>query len=165
MYNKYLLVFIQVADAGSFNQASQRLFISPNAVMKQINHLEDQLGIKPFKRTNHGLELTSAGQLIYQDAKFIIRHSDQTLNKARQLANHEPVIIRIGSSLMRSGRTLIHLWHQVSASLPNMQVKVVPFEDEHAEYLSLVTHLGERVDVIAGIYPSDHFNDVGSEIP
>ena len=40
MYNSYLDTFICVADCGSFNKAAEQLFISPTAVMKQINALE-----------------------------------------------------------------------------------------------------------------------------
>lgn len=34
MYNKYLEVFIEVANTGSFSKAGEKLFISPTAVMK-----------------------------------------------------------------------------------------------------------------------------------
>ena len=44
MYNHQLDTFIVVADSGSFNKAAEALFISPPAVIKQINLLEDSLG-------------------------------------------------------------------------------------------------------------------------
>ena len=43
MFNHQLDTFIKVADSGSFNKASEELFVSPNAVMKQINLLENSL--------------------------------------------------------------------------------------------------------------------------
>lgn len=46
MYDRHLDTFIQVADSGSFLKASEKLFISANAVTKQINLLENDLGIK-----------------------------------------------------------------------------------------------------------------------
>ena len=39
MYNHQLDTFIVVADSGSFNKAAEALFISPPAVIKQINLL------------------------------------------------------------------------------------------------------------------------------
>lgn len=45
MYNHQLDTFIKVADSGSFNKASEELFVSPNAVMKQINLLENSLDL------------------------------------------------------------------------------------------------------------------------
>lgn len=55
MYNPQLTTFISVAESGSFTKAAEALFITPTAVMKQINALEERLGITLFGRTNHGL--------------------------------------------------------------------------------------------------------------
>lgn len=52
MYNHQLDTFIVVADSGSFNKAAEALFISPPAVIKQINLLEDSLGVRLFTRTS-----------------------------------------------------------------------------------------------------------------
>lgn len=43
MYNPQLETFIKVADAGSFNKAADELYITPTAVIKQINSLENHL--------------------------------------------------------------------------------------------------------------------------
>ena len=74
MYNPQLETFIRVADAGSFNKAAEESFITPTAVIKQINLLEDSLGVKLFDRTHRGLHLTKAGHSLYQDSKYIIQY-------------------------------------------------------------------------------------------
>lgn len=79
MYDKHLDSLIAVADQGSFSKAAQQLYISSNALIKQINLLEDKLGIVLFERTNHGVILTEAGRSIYHDAKKIIRLSNQAI--------------------------------------------------------------------------------------
>lgn len=61
MYDKHLDYFLLVADCGSFSKAAEKAFISPNAIIKQINLLESDLGITLFVRTNHGARLTDAG--------------------------------------------------------------------------------------------------------
>ena len=75
MYNPQLETFIKAADAGSFNKAVEELYITPTAVIKQINLLEESLGIKVFDRTHRGLILTKAGRSMYQDAKYIVQCS------------------------------------------------------------------------------------------
>lgn len=70
MYNPQLETFIQAADSGSFSKAAEKLFISQTAVTKQINLLEDNLGIKLFNRTHRGLTLTDAGKSLYSDANM-----------------------------------------------------------------------------------------------
>lgn len=43
MYDRHLDTFIQTADCGSFLKASEIMFISANAITKQINLLEERL--------------------------------------------------------------------------------------------------------------------------
>ena len=45
MYNPQLETFLRVADAGSFNKAAEESFITPTAVIKQINLLENSLDV------------------------------------------------------------------------------------------------------------------------
>ena len=81
MYDRHLDTFLQVADSGSFLKASEKLFISANAVTKQINLLESDLGVKLFRRSTQGQALTEAGKLIYAEAKKLNRHTNSVLKK------------------------------------------------------------------------------------
>ena len=67
MYNPLLDTFIAVADCKSFTKAAERLYISPTAVMKQMNNLENHLSVKLIDRTPAGVRLTPAGEVIYRD--------------------------------------------------------------------------------------------------
>ena len=58
MYNRYLKVFISVADCGSFSKAAEEMYISPNAVIKQINKYEEHLGFALFQRSHRGMMYT-----------------------------------------------------------------------------------------------------------
>ena len=78
MYNPQLDTFISVVEAGSFNKAAERLFISPPAVIKQVNLLEENLDLQLFIRTHRGLQLTQAGKSLYQDAKYISSNTAKT---------------------------------------------------------------------------------------
>lgn len=71
MYNPQLDTFLKVADAGSFNKAAEEMYITPTAVIKQINLLEGALNVKLFERTHRGLTLTLAGKSLYQDANTL----------------------------------------------------------------------------------------------
>lgn len=83
MYNPQLETFITVAESGSFAKAADKLYISPTAVIKQINILESNLDIKLFNRTHRGLTLTAAGKSLYSDAKYIICYSHESLERAK----------------------------------------------------------------------------------
>ena len=72
MYNHLLDTFILVADEKSINKASEKLFISPVSVMKQIRKLEEEFEVKLFYTTNKGCELSEDGIKFYKAAKDII---------------------------------------------------------------------------------------------
>lgn len=69
MYNSQLDTFIQVADEGSFSKAAQNMFISPTAVIKQINRLEGELGLKLFDRNENVIRI---GTSIMTPSQFLI---------------------------------------------------------------------------------------------
>lgn len=77
MYNPQLETFIVVADMGSFNKAARVLYITPSAVTKQINLLENDLGLQLFNRTHRGLTLTEAGKSLYKDAKYMDKSAEK----------------------------------------------------------------------------------------
>ncbi len=52
MYNPLLTAFVCAADCGSFTKAAEKLYLSPTAVMKQINTLESHLQLQLISRTN-----------------------------------------------------------------------------------------------------------------
>ena len=77
MHNAMLEVFVEVADRGSFTKAAETLYISSTAIMKQMNILEEHLGLQLLIRTPRGIHLTEAGKSIYKDADYIVIRYDK----------------------------------------------------------------------------------------
>ena len=109
LYNPQLETFLCVVEAGSFNKAAEKLYISPPAVIKQINLLESSLGLTLFERTHRGLILTKAGQSLYQDAKYIIQYCKDSVTRAKNAMQESENIIRIGTSPMTPAQVLVDL--------------------------------------------------------
>lgn len=110
MYNPQLETFLCVAECGSFNKAAEKLFISPPAVIKQINLLEENLDLQLFVRTHRGLQLTEAGKSLVQDAKYIIQYCKDSVTRAKNVMKKSEDIIRIGTSSMTPAQVLVDLW-------------------------------------------------------
>ncbi len=159
MYDRHLDTFIQVADCGSFLKASEKLYVSANAVTKQINLLENDLGIKLFQRSTQGLILTEAGKLIYTEAKKMIRHSHSVLQKAKELENQQEYVVRVGVSLMNPANILLEYWHKASAFYPNLRLEIVPFEDTVPAFNKVLNSLGEDIDLISCPYETNYWGD------
>ncbi|MBS0027522.1 LysR substrate-binding domain-containing protein [Chitinophaga sp. 22321] len=70
------LVFMEVAHHKSFSRASEALFISQPAVSTHIKGLEEQYRTKLFERKGLQIELTEAGQLLY-NRLLTVKHIQQ----------------------------------------------------------------------------------------
>lgn len=91
------------------------MFISPPAVIKQINLLEAELGMKLFERTHRGLKLTKAGVSLYKDAKYIIQYCKGSVIRAQNAMQECDNVIRIGTSPMTPAQILVELWPKIHA--------------------------------------------------
>ena len=154
MYNHMLDTFIAVADYGSFTKAAEYLYISPTAVMKQMNALENHLDIKLLERTSSGVRLTAAGSLIYQDAKFMIDYSKKSLASAKAAIHANDTTFCIGTSLLNPAKPFMDLWYRVNKDFPEHKLHLVPFEDNHEGILSEIEQLGEKFDFLIGVCDS-----------
>lgn len=109
MYNKHLDTFLMVSKTGSFSSAAEALYITPSAVIQQINSLEAELGAVLFNRTRKGVTLTEAGEYLftagsdYVEKGKYIKHQLAFLNAGKKT-------ITIGTSQDFKVRLLFDLW-------------------------------------------------------
>ena len=154
MYRYELKTFVAVVEQQSFTQAAEVLYLTPTAVMKQMNQLEVQLGIPLFERNRQGVKATESGKALYQEAKFIIEYADKALAKIRGKLKNGEETIRIGSSILNPCKAFMELWPRVSAQFPSFKISIVPFEDANQNILSVISGLGRHFDFFVGVCDS-----------
>ena len=59
-------IFVAVARHGSFAEAARRLGMTGSAVSKQVQRLENDLGVRLFHRTTRQLSLTDEGSFLFE---------------------------------------------------------------------------------------------------
>lgn len=153
MYNHQLDAFLKVAELGSFSKAAEAMFISSPAIIQQINLLEERCGFSLFFRSNHGVKLTPAGKSLYEDAKTLIRLSEDSLSKARLLAESAETTVRVGTSLLYKCRLLPEIWARISEERPELKIEILPMA-EHRNRVDSFSDLGVKYDLWEGIYGS-----------
>lgn len=152
MYNPQLETFLCVAESGSFNKAAEKLYISPPAVIKQINLLEGSLGLQLFVRTHRGLQLTEAGKSLVQDTKYIIQYCKDSVTRAKNAMQKSTDIIRIGTSPMTPAQVLVDLWPKLQEDCPNTKFQLVSFDNTPENVREILANLGQNIDAVAGIF-------------
>lgn len=165
MYDPALETFIAVADFGSFTKAAENLYISPTAVMKQMNTLENRLDLKLINRSSSGVTLTTAGKLIYRDAKFIIDYTKKSISEARNAAHAHDTTFCVGTSLLNPAKPFMDLWYRINQNFPDYKLHLVPFQDNHEGILSEIKKLGEKFDFLIGVCDSKAWLSLCSFLP
>lgn len=153
MYNHQLDAFIKVADMGSFGKAAEAMYISPPALIQQVNLLEERCGFKLFIRSNRGVSLTPAGKSLYKDAQTLICLSKEALNNARILAESSETTVRIATSLLYKCRLLPEIWARINEQRPELKIEILPMT-EYGRRENTFSELGSRYDMFEGIYGS-----------
>lgn len=72
---------ILASRCGSISDAANSLYLSKQAVKKQIDSLENELGITLFSRSSKGLELTPAGKMYIEGIEKLTDQHNQLVNR------------------------------------------------------------------------------------
>lgn len=154
MYNRQLETFVQVAEHGSFSKAAQAMYITPTAVIRQMNLFEKHLGVKLFNRTYRGLSLTEAGECVFEGARRIIAYSREVTQRACELdsMSSRPVL-RVGAAVMTPSSPILGLLSLIRERYPDIVVKLVSFESTPEEVRRIFADFDAAgIDVLAGIF-------------
>lgn len=146
--NDQLYTFTIVVETGSFSQAAEKLFVSIPAVIKQINTLEGKLGFPLLIRSHQGVSVTPAGRLMYNEAKLLLSHFQESVTAARALSQPAPKLFRIGTSIFKPYQPFMSLWEKLRPAFPGYALQITPFDDDHNTVTSLVQSLGKRFDFL-----------------
>ncbi|MDF2572819.1 MAG: transcriptional regulator [Sporomusa sp.] len=133
-----LLYLLEIANAGSFSKAAERLHISQPSLSQSIASLEEELGIQLFKRSRHGAQLTETGTRIFDKAYAIHKLMDDikgVAEKQQSLLSGKLRIASIPSFCMTIlPRTALNFKYK----FPNIQIEIV--EEGSLEIVNYLTN-------------------------
>lgn len=154
-----LETFTKVVQEGSFSKAAEKLYVSPTAIIKQINILEDEIGTLLLKRTHRGIKLTEAGESFYHDAKHIIQYSLDSIKRAQAKGEQIDKLIRVGTSITTPSQCVLELLPQIHEEDTSLKFRFVSFENTPENAVEILKHLGDNIDIIAGVYSPKYIKE------
>jgi DNA-binding transcriptional LysR family regulator len=83
---RHLRYFVALAEAGSFTQAAERMFIAQPTLSQQIRRLEEIVGAPLLQRRRDGVRLTKAGEVLLDASRAVLSLVDQEVDRTRQAA-------------------------------------------------------------------------------
>lgn len=113
--------FVAIVKSGSLRLAAESLNRTPSALSKQIAHLEYDLGVQLFDRSNKHMVLTSHGTKFYKASTSILRQINES--EAQIKLDNETIAGEISLTLSRSliGSKLSYYLHQFAQLHPDIR--------------------------------------------
>jgi DNA-binding transcriptional LysR family regulator len=121
---RLLRYFCVVAEELHFGNAAARLYISQPALSQQIKALEEQVGMPLFVRGPRGVQLTSAGETLLDDARDVLERSERLGETVEQLRRGVSGTLRVGVPPGLPGHLLPQVVSPLRAAEPAAQVVV-----------------------------------------
>ncbi|MDT6963316.1 LysR family transcriptional regulator [Cupriavidus sp. SZY C1] len=86
---RHLRYFVAVAEERNFTRAAQRLHIAQPPLSRQIQQLEEELGVQLFERNARPLKLTETGKFFYSHAVHLLAQTSELESMTRRVGNIE----------------------------------------------------------------------------
>src|SRR5262245_35377842 len=86
---RHLRYFQVVGEVLNFTKAAARLRIAQPALSRHVQELEDEIGVDLLRRSPRGVTLTAEGKLFLQEARELLNHADESVERVRALARGE----------------------------------------------------------------------------
>lgn len=138
--------FLEIAAAGSFQRAAERLHVTQTAVSARVRTLEDLLGRKLFLRNKSGASLTSAGEQFLRYAQTLV----QVWERARHQVAVPPgrrAVVTVGGELSLWNPLLLDWLIWMKQAAPQLALRAEVGLPE-----SLVNQVAEGILDIAVVY-------------
>jgi len=95
---RHLRYFLTVAETLNFTKAAAKLRVAQPAISRQVQNLEDEIGVDLLTRNTRGVTLTAEGKLFLAEAREILQRAEDAVSKTRALARGEYGELHIGYS-------------------------------------------------------------------
>lgn len=120
---RHLRYFVAVVEEQSFTKAADKLHIAQPPLSRQIQNLEEELGLQLLERGSRPVKTTVEGLFFYQYAAKLLSNVDQMVSMTKRIASVETTIKIgfVGSLLFGLLPRIIYLYRQAH---PNLKIEL-----------------------------------------
>ena len=93
---RHLRYFLAVGEALKFTKAAAQLRVAQPALSRQVQDLEDEIGVDLLRRSPRGVTLTAEGKLFLEEVRELLKRADESVEKVRALARGEYGELHVG---------------------------------------------------------------------
>ena len=150
-----LILFANVVDHGGFSAAARSLGQTPSSVSKQINALEDRLGVRLLHRSTRKITLTEEGQALYMRSRTIAVDVHEAEALAISMGTQPQGTLRIAATVAFGKAQIIPVLPTFLSQHPTLSVSVeltdrpIDFSESDYDVAIRFTEQIDQTDVIA----------------
>src|SRR4029450_8993283 len=97
MHLETLKVFCDVVETRSFSAAASQNFVTQSAVSQQVRMLEDRWGRRLLERSRGNVQLTPAGEILYEASKEIVQRFQEMETRLQAASNVVSGTVRVAT--------------------------------------------------------------------
>lgn len=117
--------FVEVAQTGSVTQAAKNLYVSQPNLSKQLAQMEAECGFALFSRIKHRLELTAAGEVLYEQLAQVPDMVEEAFARAKERSEQDTKHLSIGvMELQAMSEMLMPAIARFSKEFPGVEVNL-----------------------------------------
>ncbi len=121
---RHLRYFTTVAAEGSFSRASEKLNIAQPPLSRQIQQLEEELGVRLLDR-GRPITLTEPGRYLFEQARQILQRVEDTKAMTRRIAKGMVLQFNIGFVASTLYDALPELIRRFRIAVPGVEVQLL----------------------------------------
>lgn len=119
---RQLRYFVVVAEELNFTRAAERLQIAQPPLSRQIQALEQAIGIPLLERTNRRVTLTAAGTVFLEECRQILSQIEHSVKVAQRIAHGEAGQLIVGFEGAAHNGPVLDIIRQFRAQFPDVDL-------------------------------------------
>ncbi len=142
---EWLRIFCSAAELGNFKACAVKLALSPQAVTRAVQQLEQLTGEVLFHRNTRQVRLTQFGQQLYQDGRLQLAQLDELFSPRLATQDAQGLVRLAAPAALRPVLTPLVL--EFAALHPQIQLDV-RLSDQHSDVVDEQIDLGIRAGLL-----------------
>src|SRR5262249_50337425 len=119
---RHLRYFLVVGEVLNFTKAAARLRVAQPALSRQVQDLEDEIGVDLLPRSPPGVTLTAEGKLFLQEVREQLKSGDESGDKTRARARGGYGELHIGYTYVPTAEILPPALEAFRKAVPRVKV-------------------------------------------